>query len=84
LYAAVAASLKNHVDGTGKIPVVPSVGGDRPLTAKQVQETSNYEVAREKWDSEEAIIKQAVAAIIPDSLFLEVRKKETAWRCGRQ
>ena len=36
-------------------------------------------LALSKWKSDEAIIKQAIATMIPDSLFIEVRKKETAY-----
>ena len=39
---------------------------------------SEYGALLTKWEMEENIIKQALASIIPDSLFIEVRKKETA------
>ena len=80
LFAAAAASLKAHIDGTEKapdaVPVVPTES--EPLTAEQAQVCSEYDAALSKWEMEEAIIKQALASVIPDSLFLEVRRKETA------
>src|SRR5271156_3501968 len=86
LFAAAAASLKAHIDGTGKPPVAVSVVPTEsepptelePLTAEQAQVRSEYDVALSKWEMEEAIIKQALASVIPDSLFIEVRRKETA------
>jgi hypothetical protein len=89
LYAAAAASLKLHVDGTGKAPVAlkapvapeaePATSSE-PLTEEQEKEVSDYETELLKWQTGEAIIKQAIASVIPDSLFLEVRKEETAFR----
>jgi len=61
LFAAAAASLKGHIDGTGKLPENPIPTSRGP-----------------KWEMEENIIKQALASVIPDSLFVEVRRKETA------
>jgi hypothetical protein len=78
LYVADAASLKPHVDGTGKVPVAIMVVSAGALTEQQAKELKEYEEALTKWQVEEAIIRQAIASIIPDSLFLEVRKKETA------
>src|SRR5277367_2987310 len=80
LFAAAAASLKAHIDGTGKKPdAVPGVPTEsEPLTVEQAQVQSEYDAALSKWEIEEAIIRQALASVIPDSLFLEVRRKETA------
>jgi len=81
LYAAAAASLKLHIDGTGKIPISPvvqSATSATALTETEVKEISDYEAKLSEWHIGEAIIKQAIATIISDSLFLEVRKEETA------
>ena len=77
LYAAVAASLVTHIDGTGVIPSQVTICLEAP-TAEQQQELDEYESTLSKWKSDKAIIMQAIATVIPDSLFLEVRKKETA------
>jgi hypothetical protein len=79
LYAAAAASLITHVDGTGVIPPLVTVVGPDTPTAEQKEEVSEYQSALSKWKSDEAIVRQAIATVIPDSLFLEVRKKETAY-----
>ena len=78
LYAAVAASLITHIDGTRVIPPQVTIGPEA-LTAKQQQELDEYESTLSKWKSDKAIIMQAIATVISDSLFLEVRKKETAY-----
>ncbi|KAF8811069.1 hypothetical protein BYT27DRAFT_7064489, partial [Phlegmacium glaucopus] len=77
LFAAAAASLKGHIDGTGKPPVavtVPAIQvGMEPLTKEQKESLIEYENSRVKWEMEENIVKQALASVIPDSLFIEVR-----------
>ena len=78
LYAVAAASLITHVDGTEVVPPLVTIG-PRPLTTEQQQELDEYNLALSKWKSDEAIIKQAIATVILDSLFIEVRKKETAY-----
>src|ERR1700678_1674953 len=78
LYAAAAASLISHVDGTEVIPPLVIIDPGTP-TAEQLQKFDEYNLALSKWKSDEAIIKQAIATVIPDSLFIEVRKKETAF-----
>ena len=75
LYAAAAASLKDHIDGTASAPVAPVGSSTKPLPEDVMAE---YEAALAKWNIDEAIIRQAIASIIPDSLFLEVRKQATA------
>ena len=80
LFAAAAASLVSHLDGTGQAPtpLTFTLEGPTPLTTEQQEEFDIYASALSKWQSEEAIIRQAIASTISDSLFLEVRKKETA------
>ena len=78
-YAADAASLLGHIDGKGVPPrpiIIPR--GTEPLTAAQQESLDDYAVEMSKWQSEEAIIRQAIASTISDSLFLEVRKTDTA------
>jgi hypothetical protein len=76
LYAAAAASLSSHIDGTGVAPSPLAYSG--MLTEEERKKTEEYEANLFRWQSDEAIIKQAIASLISDSLFLEVRKKETA------
>ena len=78
-YAADAASLLNHIDGKGGLPRLVTIPwGTEPLMAAQQESLDDYAVEMSKWQSEEAIIRQAIALTISDSLFLEVRKTDTA------
>ena len=81
LFATAAAGLKGHVDGT-RIP--PSaeplviLEPDKSLTKEQQEALEMYHELVAKWEMEESIVKQALALVIPDSLFIEVKKQETA------
>ena len=46
--------------------------GTEPLTAEQQEALDDYTIEMSRWQSDEAIIKQAIASTIADSLFLEV------------
>ena len=80
LFAAAAASLIQHIDGTEAPPTSPvtPVSGSDPSTADQKEALDNYTGKLLRWWADEAIIRQAIASMISDSLFLEVRKKESA------
>ena len=54
LYAAAAASLITHVDGTEVLPPLVTIG-PRPPTTEQQQELDEYNLALSKWKSDEAI-----------------------------
>src|SRR5882762_6969018 len=79
-FAASAATLEDHIDGIGKAPEPPVfvMHGPTTLTDVQKQEFELYETKQSKWMMGEAVIKQAIASTIPDSLFLEVRREITA------
>ena len=79
LYAAAAASLLDHIDGKGAAPKpVTFASSSGPLSADQREALDDYAEQLSRWQSNEAIIRQAIASTIPDSLFLEVRKTVTA------
>jgi gag-polypeptide of LTR copia-type len=48
-----------------------------PFTPKQQEELDIYVLTLSQWQSQEAIIKQAITSTISDSLFLEMKKKKT-------
>jgi hypothetical protein len=80
LFAAAAASLKGHIDGTESAPVIitfSQVPGEA-LKEDQMEILKEQEMRHTKWEVEENIVKQALASVIPDSLFTEVRRKEMA------
>ena len=79
-FAAAAALLDKHLDGSALEPTAPTFAltGPTPLTADQQTEVESYETALSVWQTGEAVLKQAIASTIPDSLFLDVRKELTA------
>jgi hypothetical protein len=76
IFATMATALEKHIDGMGSAPVSPvfTIGGPIPLTPEQTAELELYEKKNLKWTMGEAVIKQAIATMIPDSLFIKVRK----------
>ena len=79
-FAAAAADLEKHIDRTGTPLNLPIFiwTGPTPLTSDQITEYEEYEVKQLKWLMGEAVIKQAIATMIPDSLFIEVHKEAMA------
>ena len=81
LFAAAAASLSEHIDGTGVPPTPVAIPtGTESLTDDRQESLDNYTVKMSIWKSNEAIIRQGIVSTIPDSLFLEVRKEVTAFK----
>jgi gag-polypeptide of LTR copia-type len=80
MFAAAAASLIDHIDGTGKVPSPPVTRTTDSGALTEIQQGALDEYAAElsRWRSGEAIVRQAIASTISDSLFLEVRKRESA------
>ena len=77
---AAAADLEKHIDGTGT-PLNPPIfiwTGPTLLTSDQITEYEEYQGKWLKWLMGEAVIKQAIATMIPDSLFIEVHKEVMA------
>src|ERR1700678_980708 len=72
--------LIDHVDGTGTVPSSPVTRTTGSGALKEIQQEALDEYAAEllRWQSGEAIVRQAIASMISDSLFLEVRKRESA------
>ena len=54
--------------------------GTKTLTTTQRDSLDDYTVEMLRWQSDEAIIKQAIASTISDSLFLELSEKGTAFK----
>ncbi|KAJ7708669.1 hypothetical protein B0H17DRAFT_853747, partial [Mycena rosella] len=82
LFALDAAGLSDHFEpspsGPAIAPVPPTVLDAMAPTADEVKATNNYFIRRRFWKSEQAVIKQGLALVIPDSLFLKVKGAETA------
>ena len=74
-----AVALKGHVDGPDIVPAPVGFSHQpgEPLKEDQQEALKEYQLKHTKWEMEENIVKQALASVIPDSLFIEVRRKET-------
>ena len=73
----------DHIKGTSIEPVDPipeAVRRKEPLTLTEEQKKSDMEWKKDlkEWKQAEAIAKQQIASLIPDSLFMKVRARGTA------
>jgi Reverse transcriptase (RNA-dependent DNA polymerase)/gag-polypeptide of LTR copia-type len=83
-WALDARGILDHIDGTGTEPVDPIPEEARkkePLTLTEEQGKLDVEWRKgvKEWRQAEAIAKQQIASSIPDSLFMKVRAKGTAY-----
>ena len=79
-FAVATASLGKHINSTWIVPSPPAVtlGGPFLLTAEQMAELEQYEENKLKWLTGEAVMKQAIAIMIYDSLFIEIQNEVIA------
>lgn len=91
LISIEARGLGDHLDGSAPMPTNPhpdppaaaaAAEGSSPaaapaLSATQLAAVEEYRKALKLWKQEEAIVKQQIAATIPDSLFLKIRSLPT-------
>jgi len=94
LWSVDACGLLEHVDGSEREPVCPvkprmvprkdSEGNETrdfiqaPYTRDEEREIKEWKAKLKEWKQGEAIVKQQIAATIPDSLFMKIRDKGTA------
>src|SRR6201996_5044846 len=79
-FAMDAAGLRDHFDDAiiSAEPVTPNIVDPQNPTADETKANDTYLTRRRFWRSEQAIIKQGLATVIPDSLFLKVKGEKTA------
>lgn len=79
-WAADARTYLKHIDSTGASPTAPAAPADpaKP-TAAETAALTTYNTALAEWTKGEATMKQLIASTIPDSLFMKVRNKSTAY-----
>ncbi|KAG1881275.1 hypothetical protein F4604DRAFT_1922286 [Suillus subluteus] len=66
--------LSGHLTGLGK-PINPAAGhaaGWSPTTTTEIAEMQAYETAIIKWDKKDVIVRQQIAVLVPDSLFIQL------------
>ena len=86
-WALDARAILDHVDGTSEEPADPV-----PRTSREAKTLSDTEKELDKewkkeikeWKQSEAIAKQQIASSIPDSLFMKIRAKGTAYEIWKE
>ncbi|KAK0421484.1 hypothetical protein EV421DRAFT_1884193 [Armillaria borealis] len=80
LFAVDAAGLSDHFEDvvTATEPTAPAVVDPKNPTADETKAINEYTKKRRIWKSEQAVIKQGIASVISDSLFLKVKGEATA------
>jgi hypothetical protein len=73
-----AAGLGAHIDEKAKAPEAPAVVNEAKPTEEETKALDAYSVSLANWNANEAVVKQAIAATIPDSLFLKVKGEKTS------
>jgi hypothetical protein len=95
IWSVDARGLLEHVDGSEREPVCPvkprmvprkdSEGRDTrdfvqaAYTPEEERGIKEWKAELKEWKRGEAIVKQQIAATIPDSLFMKIRDKGTAY-----
>jgi hypothetical protein len=81
-WALDARAILDHVDGTGEIPVDPVKEASRKeskLSDEEKELDREWKRELKDWKQGEAVAKQQIASSIPDSLFMKIRAKTTAY-----
>ncbi|SJL02247.1 uncharacterized protein ARMOST_05573 [Armillaria ostoyae] len=80
LFAVDAAGLSDHFEDvvTATEPTAPAVVDPKNPTADETKAINEYAKKCQIWKSEQAVIKQGIASVISDSLFLKVKGEATA------
>ena len=81
LWAIDMCGHLDHIDSSTEAPVDPNLGHEdkmKALTTAEAAAELEWKKELKVWKQEEAIIKQQIATMIPDSLFMKIRGKGTA------
>ncbi|KAG1854979.1 hypothetical protein DFJ58DRAFT_643723, partial [Suillus subalutaceus] len=78
-----ARGLLGHLDGTETKPIDPQTLSGRgvswvPTTVDGLKEVSTYKMELKEWRTGQAITKQQITGMIPDSLFIQIKNLDTA------
>jgi len=76
----LARGLAGHLTGNG-MPISPAVGkpaGWSPTSPTELADQTAYETAIKKWNDDDVIVRQQIAVLIPDSLFIQLLSLPTA------
>ena len=83
LWSLDARGILDHTDGSGSVPLDPLselIRAMGVLTEAQKSLDTEWKKDLKEWKQGEAITKQQIASSIPDSLFMKIRTKGTAYK----
>ncbi|KIK35579.1 hypothetical protein CY34DRAFT_95855 [Suillus luteus UH-Slu-Lm8-n1] len=66
----LARGLSGHLTGLG-MPIDPAAGWS-PTTPTELAEVQAYEVSIKKWIENDVIVRQQIAVLVPDTLFIQL------------
>src|SRR5882762_7137616 len=80
-WALDARAILDHVDGAGTEPADPVSDETRkkPLSDANKELYKEWKKEMKEWRQGKAVAKQQIASSIPDSLFMKIRAKTTAY-----
>jgi len=76
----LARGLLGHLTNNGK-PVNPAdanIPGWSPTTPAELAEMQAYEAAIKKWTEDDVVVRQQIAILLPDSLFIQLLSLSSA------
>ncbi|KAG2739681.1 hypothetical protein P692DRAFT_20697094, partial [Suillus brevipes Sb2] len=76
----LARGLSGHLTGLG-MPINPAAGraaGWSPTSPTELAEVQAYEVAIKKWNENDVIVRQQIAVLVPDTLFIQLLSLSSA------
>src|SRR6201989_1823457 len=82
-FAVEGSGLGKYINESILLPTAPTVANASEPTEAETKALLDHEIALTDWKSNEAILKQGIAATIPDSVFLKVKGEESSagmWR----
>ncbi|KAF8815818.1 hypothetical protein BYT27DRAFT_7063970, partial [Phlegmacium glaucopus] len=74
-----ARGLLDHLEELGGEPICPVADPEGKLTDEKKVSVKEWKREVKEWKQGEAVVKQQIASSIPDSLFMKVRSKQTAY-----
>ena len=86
-WALDARAILDHVDGSGVEPIDPVPEATRTanrLSDKEKELDKEWKKEMKEWKQSEAVAKQHIASSIPDSLFMKIRTKKTAYEIWKE
>ena len=86
-WALDARAILSHIDGTGNEPVDPVSEKSRvenKLSDEEKELEKEWKKDVREWKQGEAVAKQQIASSIPDSLFMKIRAKATAYEIWKE